>query len=197
MQIRERDRLKLFAIKNNSAYYWNAYKLSRNRVTQALREAKSTYYKRQFVSVTKNPKQAWKTVHKILNRKQECGSEISCINSQSGQITCSNELAESFNNYFTKIGSNIVDTIENSDANFMDYLTETTKTENVFKFQVISVTKVVGLLRSLNPCKSTGIDKIPAKIIRIAAPIVAESLTKIFNTAIYSETVRQCRSIGK
>ena len=148
LQIRERDRLKLFAIKNNSAYYWNAYKLSRNRVTQALREAKSAYYKRQFVSVTKNPKQAWKSVNKILNRKQECGSEISCINSQSGQITCSNELAESFNNYFTKIGSNIADTIENSDENFMDYLTETTKTENVFKFQVISVTKVVGLLRS-------------------------------------------------
>ena len=30
------DRLKLFAIKNNSAYSWSAYKLSRNRVTQAL-----------------------------------------------------------------------------------------------------------------------------------------------------------------
>ena len=158
MQIRERDRFKLFAIKNNSAYYWSAYKLSRNRVTQALREAKSAYYKRQFVSVTNNPKQAWKTVNKILNRKQECDSEMNCINSQSGQITCSNGLAESFNNYFTKIGPNIANTIENSNANFMDYLTKTTKTKNVFKFQVISVTKVVGLLRSLNPCKSTGVD---------------------------------------
>ena len=60
-----------------------------------------------------------------------------------------------------------------------------------FKFQVISVAKVVGLLQSLNPYKSTGIDKIPAKIIRIAAPVVADSLTKIFNAAmpIYSETV--------
>ena len=189
LQIRERDRLKHFAIKKNSAYYWSAYKLSRNRVTQALREAKSAYYKRQFVSVTNNPKQAWKTVNKILNRKQECGSEINCINSQSGQITCSNELAESFNNYFTNIGPNIANTIENSDVNFMDYLNDTIKTKNVFKFQVISVTKVVSLLRSLNPCKSTGIDKIPAKIIRIAAPVIAESLTKIFNTAICSETV--------
>ena len=36
LQMRERDHVKLFAIKNNSAYYWNAYKLSRNRVTQAL-----------------------------------------------------------------------------------------------------------------------------------------------------------------
>ena len=46
------------------------------------------------------------------------------------------------------------------------------------------------MLRSLNPCKSTGIDKIPAKIIRIAAPVIAESLTKSsINTAIFSETV--------
>ena len=91
-----------FCHKKYSAYYWNAYKLSRNRVTQALREAKSAYnYKRQFVSVANNPKQAWKTVNKILNRKQDCGSEINCINSQSDQITCANEFAESFNNYFT------------------------------------------------------------------------------------------------
>ena len=81
------------------------------------------------------------------------------------RITSSNELAESFNNYFTKIGPNIANTIENSDMNFMDYLNETIKTKSVFKFQVISVTKVVSLLRSLNPCKSTEIDKIPAKII--------------------------------
>ena len=141
------------------------------------------------MGVTNNPKQAWKTGNKILNRKQECGSEINCINSQSGQITSSNELAESFNNYFTKIGPNIANTIENSDVNFMDYLNVTIKTKNVFKSQVISVTKVVSLLRSLNLCRSTGIDKIPAKIIPIAAPVIAESLTKIFNTAICSETV--------
>ena len=49
--------------------------------------------------------------------------------------------------------------------------------------------KVVGLLRSLNPYQSTGIHKIPAKIFRIAAPVISDSLTKIFNTAIYSETL--------
>ena len=123
---------------------------------------------------------------------------ISIVFAQSGACVSNNpdntksywsQRSSRVDNYFTKIGPNIANTIENSDANFMDYLTETTKTENVFKLQVISVTKVVGLLRSLNPCKSTGIDKIPAKIIRIATPVIAESLTKIFNTAIFSETV--------
>ena len=77
--------------------------------------------------------------------------------------------------------------IENSDTNFMDYLTKTTT--SVFKFQAVSVAKVNKFLRSLNACKSTGIDKIPAKIIRIAAPVIADLLTKIFNTAIFNETI--------
>jgi hypothetical protein len=53
----------------------------------------------------------------------------------------------------------------------------------------VSETKVYKLLFSLNPCKSTGSYKIPAKIIRIVAPIIANSLIRIFDTAIYSETV--------
>jgi hypothetical protein len=107
LQMRERDRLKLLAIKNNSENYWSAYKTSRNRVTQALREAKTSYYKKQFVCVKNDPKEAWKTVNKILNRNKKCGSEINCITSLSGQITCSSELAESFNCYFTSVGLDI------------------------------------------------------------------------------------------
>jgi hypothetical protein len=57
----------------------------------------------------------------------------------------------------------------------MDYLMKTT---SVFKFQAVSVAKVNKFLRSLNACKSTGID-----------PVIADPLTKIFNTAIFNETV--------
>ncbi len=52
-QIRERDRLKSLAVKYNSENYWTA---------------KTAYYKAQFESVKHDPKQAWKTVNKILNR---------------------------------------------------------------------------------------------------------------------------------
>jgi hypothetical protein len=183
----ERDCLKLLAIKNNSENYWSAYKTSRNRVTQALREAKTAYYKKQFVCIKNYPKETWKTVNKILNRNKKCGSEINCITSLSGQITCSSELVESFNSYFTSVGLDIANTIENSDTNFMDYLTKTT---SVFQSQAVSVAaKVNKFLQSLNACKFTGIDKIPAKIIRIAAPVIADLLTKIFNTAIFNETI--------
>ena len=53
----------------------------------------------------------------------------------------------------------------------------------------MSESKVHRLFLSLNPCKATGIDKIPAKIIRVASPIIADSLTKIFNKVNRNECV--------
>ncbi|CAB4024457.1 Hypothetical predicted protein, partial [Paramuricea clavata] len=184
-QIHERDRLKSLAIKHKSENYWNAYKTSRNRVTDALRETKVAYYKGEFKKVKHDPKQAWKTVNKILNRKHE-SREINCLETQRGQISHPTELAKCFNNYFTNIGPDIAKNIDNGDRNFKDYITTTTSS---FNFQTVSESNVYRLLLSLNPRKSTGIDKIPAKIIRIAAPVITNSLTKIFNMAIISSTV--------
>ncbi|CAB4036522.1 Hypothetical predicted protein, partial [Paramuricea clavata] len=103
-----------------------------------------------------------------------------------GQISQPTELAECFNNYFTNIGPDIAKNIDNGDRNFKDYITTTTSS---FNFQTVSESNVYRLRLSLNPRKSTGIDKIPAKIIRIAAPVITNSLTKIFNLAIISSTV--------
>ena len=58
-----------------------------------------------------------------------------------------------------------------------------------FNFQTISVSKFHKFLISLNLCKSTGIDKIPAKIMRIASPVIVKSITEIFNRAILFEVV--------
>ena len=75
--------------------------------------------------------------------------------------------------------------IDKSDRNFMNYITKATSKLN---FQAVSESTVHRLLLSLNPRKFTGIDKIPAKIIRIASPVIANSLTKIFNCAISNES---------
>jgi hypothetical protein len=47
-QIRERDGLKSLAIRHQSENYWNAYKTSTTRATNALRETKLAHYKGEF-----------------------------------------------------------------------------------------------------------------------------------------------------
>ena len=86
------------------------------------------------------------------------------------------ELAECFNDYFINVGPDIAKTIDKRDRSFMGYVTTTT---SKLHFQAVSESLVHRLLLSYNPRKPTGIDKIPAKIIRVASPIIANSLTKI------------------
>ena len=53
-----------------------------------------------------------------------------------------------------------------------------------FRFMPIPVENVLKTLRQLNISKGSGLDKIPAKMLRIAADIIAPSLTYIFNLPI-------------
>ena len=53
-----------------------------------------------------------------------------------------------------------------------------------FHFTYIPVENVLTTLRYLKVSKSTGTDKIPAKMLRIAADVIAPSLTYIFNLSL-------------
>ena len=62
--------------------------------------------------------------------------------------------------------------------------------DTFLKLSPISVDSVASTLRGLKACKATGLDKIPAKILKLSANIIAPSLTFIFNlslaTGVYS-----------
>jgi hypothetical protein len=65
------------------------------------------------------------------------------------------------------------------------------------KFSPILVDNVISTLKALKTCKATGLDQIPAKILKLSADIVAPSLTFIFNlsltTGIYVDEWKQAR----
>ena len=50
-----------------------------------------------------------------------------------------------------------------------------------YSFQRINVEKVIKLLTAIDVSKATGLDKIPNRLLKIAADVVAPSLTGIFN----------------
>ena len=68
-----------------------------------------------------------------------------------------------------------------------------------FRFMLIPVDNVLKTLRYLNVSKGAGLDKIPAKMLRIAADIIAPSLTYIFNlslsTGVFVENWKDTRVI--
>ena len=83
------------------------------------------------------------------------------------EITSPIEIAETFNNYFSNVGDNLAEEIEEHDSGF--YLKQTEKS---FLLQYPSVGTVFQLLSRIGENKSVGLDNIPNKLLKIAADVI-------------------------
>ena len=112
-------------------------------------------------------------------------------------------IAEELNDYFISIGSKLAADYENKPSTNVDYppanynYNINQSSDTFLKFSPILVDSVASTLRGLKACKATGLDKIPAKILKLSANIIAPSLTFTFNlslaTGIYIDEWKQVR----
>jgi hypothetical protein len=97
-------------------------------------------------------------------------------------ITDSKLIAESFNEYFVNIGPSLAS--EASEEPLTQHTTNyhnfNPTTDTIFHFHRINVENIVLALMNLKINKSTGLDKIPANVLRLSADIIAPSLTCIY-----------------
>ena len=70
-QIRHRDYLKKKAVRTGSHNIYKAYKQARNYVTRTIKRTKSKYLMKFFQETSKNAKEMWKTINKVLNKKSK------------------------------------------------------------------------------------------------------------------------------
>ena len=146
-----------------------------------LRNAKKDYYSLKIAGQKHNPKQVWKTINNLLG-KQNKQTVVNKLDIEGEILTNPQDIAEGFNDYFSKIGPNLASKIGTSNCNFENYIK---KTKSEFAaIQPTTISNVYHLLSGLSSNKATGIDKISCKIIKIAAPVIADSLTYIFNQVI-------------
>ena len=177
----QRDKLKRKAILTNLENDWSNYKTSRNEVNIKLRNAKRNYYSTKIDGQKFVPKRAWKSINNLLG-KQSKPTLVNELNLDENHLTSSKGIAEGFNNYFSNIGPDLATKIDSSNFNFESYV-KNTKSEFV-AFKPVVVSHVHRLLLGLSSNKATGIDKISSKIVKIAAPVISDSLTLIFNLSI-------------
>ena len=93
-------------------------------------------------------------------------------------ITSPMEMAEAYNSYFTNVGVNLAAKIPSPKFTPESYLTPTDK---IFSIQIPTITTVCRLLKAIDENKSVGLDNIPNKLLKMAANVVAPSLTEIFS----------------
>ena len=78
-EMNHRDYLKQKATRTNSRYFYQAYKVARNKINKIIQKAKSEHFKSIINSNINNPKQLWKSVN-IIRGKGSKTTNISSLN---------------------------------------------------------------------------------------------------------------------
>ena len=143
-----------------------------NQITQAVRQAKASYYKEQINSTDRNPKQMWKILRKALPSNK--------YSSQSCNIS-----AQAFNDFFSSVGENLTSSF--GDFHLPDIMIDT-PTET-FSFLTVDINFVLQELLKLPKNSKLDILNFDSRLLRLASPIIAPILTHIYNLSLCSSSI--------
>ena len=143
-----------------------------------MRQAKSKYFcdKIQNCPKSKDVKKSWSLISTLLGRKRKL-SNVKQLIIDDTIISDDKLIVESFNQYFINIGINIGTYLEQFyEISSDDQIPESglDDSHNIrFKFANINVSNVAMNLSNLKASKATGMDNLPAKILKISSYLIA------------------------
>jgi len=124
--MKKRDQLyKEFLSENNPDNKKNIfinYKKYRNMIISLIRKNKRKFYIDYFTEHNKNIKKTWEGIRQLVNINKKKSVSIKLINDNNNQITDGKEMANTFNNFYSNLGSSIEQKIPISQRNFSSYL---------------------------------------------------------------------------
>ncbi len=172
----------------------------RNKINIQMRKTKAEFYHREIGECAKisDLKKTWSLINSLTgkNNKSNTITEISVSNRN---ISNSKLIAEAFNEYFVNICPNLASEAnqELPEEEMNNSYIPNPQINAEFQFHQITVENVALALMNLKTNKSTGLDKISAKVLKLTADIIAPSLFYIFNlsleTGIYVDDWKRAR----
>ena len=173
---------------------WDEYKMYRNKLTYLKNSAKNCitkikkklYYQDIIRKNKQNTAKLWKTINDIFNVSKRRGNNIpDKMTTGTEDYAYGNRcVSNMLNNYFTNVGINLAAKISKSvQCNFNITSLIHSNINSIF-IQPIAEDEIRMHIRGLDSSKSTGIDGIPIKYIKMAATVITPKLTQLFNICI-------------
>ena len=145
-----------------------------------LRSAKSRFFTTTLEKNKNNPKGIWKTIKALISdNKHKC-----CTINNGQTLNNTVEMAETFNLHFSTIADrlrSLIPSIPFDTSKLGNFVRSRIDESVTFSIPSITETDVIGFLLKIDSNKSTGIDGISSRMLKLAAPIIAPSLAKLIN----------------
>ena len=126
----------------------------------------------------------WKNINQVISGKNRYfkTTTITAIKDDLGNTIHDEKLiADRLNKYFVQVGPNLSNKFPASPRDFSEYLYPV---DCEFQFHTINDETVYRQIMKLKPNKGAGLDKIPPKLIKDSAVVIAPYLNHIFNLSL-------------
>ena len=153
------------------------YQTARNCYKKTIRSKKASFLRKALSS--RNPKEVWETVHRILNPPKKC----------------INQNPERLNEYFTELASKLINK-ENVafDQTKLATIIPEQESDGAFFTKYTTFTEVIKFISELRNDCSSGFDNIPVKFIK---PVAEEITSPIVNISIRQSIRKYFLIVGK
>lgn len=199
--IKFRDKLyhKMKSTTINTTLY-NTLKVNLNTYNNILRklirEAKRLYFHSLFSKFKNDLKNTWKTINDVMGRSKSKEKFPEHFIIDNTAVSDSQSIADSFNNFFTKIGPDLANNIAKpNNKEFTDYLHN--PCSNHLVFQPITAEYTMKLINNLHSKNSTGIDGISTKLLKNIKHVIYKPITMLINYSLNSGVFPTLLKIAK
>ena len=184
----EREALKEEATKTGDADLFREYKIKRNIIKKSLPEEEEKFYKKKLSSENITTKSAWKLVYEMLG--QVNSKSPSKINLEGKIISNPKALATAFSKIFKdKVSKLRATTSTNPKIEPVDRLKSWLRDKPLPRFELkpINMNKLRKIMKKLKPSRSHGTDFIDSSSIKLAFPLIEDSVLHLVNLSILNK----------
>ena len=161
---------------NSETNLIRTFKLFQNHVVNELKESKKNYYYHYFDENKSNMKMLWKGIKNIVSIKSNNLYTISYLTDKHGsQMKDPVKVANQFKIFFTSVTNDITQRIPRNKKSPLSYLTNPNQ-DSFFIFPSTS-DEVSEVIKSLKNSKSSGLNSIPIKLLKILDPHIVIDLS--------------------
>ena len=181
-EIRNKNRLyRQYIKKPNDVTLQEKLRHERKQVAKHIKEAKRSYYRSQLTADKVSVVQIWKVYSELMGKNRKKDNKIDKLVVDGIDYKTDKEISDTFNSFFSTIGSNLAQTFPNDD-NYKTFLGN--HINNTMFINPLNKIELLKLINSLDKKKSSGPDDISPKVVCQYADKIADPLTHIFNLSL-------------
>ena len=144
---------------------------------------KRAYFTNKIQASEGNLKETWATINKLVNKRSKT-TNLSSLTVDGGSVTDSVSIANSMNEFFCNVGSELCKDIPNTENGLLKGEYAINPTNATFSFSPVVSKQVSLAMNKFRTSNGFGLDEISSFFLKIGMSILDEPLSQLFNLSL-------------